>query len=463
MKVVFFPDTFAINKKCSIMILQKRSVFVIITIVFVIAGYTAKAQTTPWTLERCIEYARQNNIQIKSQKITKELSDFDLEQTRAQRFPTLNFSSNFGVSFQNTTTYNDFMEKTEATAYSDNYGLNTGVTLYSGGKLNKTIKQKQIENSAYSYDIEQSALDIEISVIQAYLQILYANESLEIAEKAVALSQTQVERGQEMYKAGSISKADLAQMQSQNASDKHQVTQAKNSLSSAKLSLKQLLELELEENFDVVFTEFDDQQVLKIIPDLSSVYQSALNNLPQMKSSALSVESANTAISVAKTSRLPTLSASASINTGTISSAGTSYFEQLGSKINENIGLSLSIPIFNNKQIRTNINKAELQSQSAQLQDMSLKKQLLSTVESLHNDAVSAQSQYVSAKEQLDAAEASFELVNEQFLAGFKNTIELITEQNNYTNALSTLLQSRYQAVLSLMLLDLYQYQNVNY
>lgn len=82
------------------MILQKRSVFVIITIVFVIAGYTAKAQTTPWTLERCIEYARQNNIQIKSQKITKELSDFDLEQTRAQRFPTLNFSSNFGVSFQ---------------------------------------------------------------------------------------------------------------------------------------------------------------------------------------------------------------------------------------------------------------------------------------------------------------------------------------------------------------------------
>ena len=180
------------------MILQKRSVFIITTIVLVIAGYTAKAQTTPWTLERCIEYARLNNIQIKSQKITKELSDVDLEQTRAQRFPTLNFSSNFGVSFQNTTTYNDFMEKTEATAYSDNYGLNTGVTLYSGGKLNKTIKQKQIENSAYSYDIEQSALDIEISVIQAYLQILYANESLEIAKKALALSQTQVERGQEM-------------------------------------------------------------------------------------------------------------------------------------------------------------------------------------------------------------------------------------------------------------------------
>jgi outer membrane protein len=426
-------------------------------------GYTVKAQTTPWTLEKCIEYARQNNIQIKSQKITKELSDVDLEQTKAQRFPTLNFSSNFGVSFQNTTTYNDFMEKTDAAAYSDNYGLNTGVTLYSGGKLNKTIKQKQIENSAYSYDIEQSALDIEISVVQAYLQILYANESLEIAKKAVALSQTQVERGLQMYQAGSISKADLAQLQSQNAGDKHQLTQAKNSLSSAKLTLKQLLELELEDEFDVVFTEFDDQQVLKIIPDLYSVYQAALNNLPQMKSSALSVESANMAISVAKASMLPTISASASINTGTISSAGASYFEQLGNKINENIGLNLSIPIFNNKQIRTNINKAELQSESAQLQDISLKKQLLSTIESLHNDAVSAQSQYVSAKEQLDAAKASFELVNEQFLAGLKNTIELITEQNNYTNALSTLLQSRFQAVSCLMLLELYQYQNMNY
>lgn len=445
------------------MILKHRSVFIITTIVFIMTGYTVKAQTTPWTLEKCIEYARQNNIQIKSQKITKELSDVDLEQTKAQRFPTLNFSSNFGVSFQNTTTYNDFMEKTDAAAYSDNYGLNTGVTLYSGGKLNKTIKQKQIENSAYSYDIEQSALDIEISVVQAYLQILYANESLEIAKKAVALSQTQVERGLQMFQAGSISKADLAQLQSQNAGDKHQLTQANNSLSSAKLTLKQLLELELEDEFDVVFTEFDDQQVLTIIPDLYSVYQAALNNLPQMKSSALSVESANMAISVAKASMLPTISASASINTGTISSAGASYFEQLGNKINENIGLNLSIPIFNNKQIRTNINKAELQSESAQLQDISLKKQLLSTIESLHNDAVSAQSQYVSAKEQLDAAKASFELVNEQFLAGLKNTIELITEQNNYTNALSTLLQSRFQAVSCLMLLELYQYQNMNF
>jgi outer membrane protein len=444
------------------MILRQKLVFIITTGFFLLFNYSVRAQTGPWSLEKCIEYARQNNIQIQSQHITKELSDVELEQTKAQRFPTLNFSSNFGLSFQNTTTYNDFMEKTDATAYSDNYGLNTGVTLYSGGKLNKTIKQKQIENSAYSYDIEQSALDIEISVIQAYLQILYAYESLEIANKAVALSQTQVERGLEMYQAGSISKADLAQLQSQNASDKHQVTQAKNALSSAKLTLKQLLELDLEEAFEVAMTDFDDQHVLRIIPDLSSVYQTALNNLPQMKSSALSVESANMAISIAKASSLPTISASASINTGTISSAGTSYFQQLGSKINENVGISLSIPIFNNKQIRSNISKAELQSQSAQLQDISLKKQLLSTIESLHNDAISAQSQYVSAKEQLYAAEASFELVNEQFRAGLKNTIELITEQNNYTNALSTLLQSRFQAVSSLMLLDLYQHQNVN-
>ncbi|MFA5301612.1 MAG: TolC family protein [Bacteroidales bacterium] len=444
------------------MILRQKLVFIITTGIFLLLNYSAKAQTESWSLDKCIEYARQNNIQIQSQQISKELSDVELEQTKAQRFPTLNFSSNFGVSFQNTTTYNDFMEKTDASAYSDNYGLNTGVTLYSGGKLNKTIKQKQIENSAYSYDIEQSSLDIEISVIQAYLQILYANESLGIAKKAIDLSQTQVERGLEMYQAGSISKADLAQLQSQNASDKHQLTQAKNALSSTKLTLKQLLELELEEEFNVVFTDFDDQQVLKIIPDLSSVYQTALNNLPQIKSSALSVESANMAISIAKASRLPTISASASINTGTISSAGSSYFQQLGSKINENVGINLSIPIFNNKQVRTNINKAELQSQSAQLQDISLKKQLLSTIESIHNDAVSAQSQYVSAKEQLDAAQASFELVNEQFRAGLKNTIELITEQNNYTNALSTLLQSRFQAVSSLMLLDLYQYQNVN-
>jgi len=417
-------------------------------------------QAEPWTLQQCIEYARVHNIEVQTREVSKAVSDVELEQTRAQRFPTLNFSSSFGVSFQNATTYNDFMEQTDAASYSDNFGLNTGVTLYAGGKLSKTIQQKQLDNTASGYDVEQALFDIEISVIQAYLQILYANESHKIALLAADLSRSQVERGLEMRKAGSMSKGDLAQLQSQAAGDNYQVTQTKNALSSAKLQLKQLLELDLEETFEVEFPDIDSLEVLNVIPNLASVYLAALDNLPQMKSSALSIESAQMGIEIAKASKMPTLTASASINTGTNSSAGTAYFEQLGSKISENVGLNLSIPIFNNKQVRTNITKAKLQSKSAELQDQSTRKQLLSTIESLHNDAVSAQSQYISANEQLQAAKISFEVVSEQFRAGLINTIELITGQNNYTSALSNQLQAKFQTVLAIKLLKLYQGQN---
>ncbi len=417
-------------------------------------------QAEPWTLQKCIEYARVHNIEVQTREVSKAVSDVELEQTRAQRFPTLNFSSSFGVSFQNATTYNDFMEETDAASYSDNFGLNTGVTLYAGGKLSKTIQQKKLDNTASGYDVEQALFDIEISVIQAYLQILYANESYKIALLAADLSRSQVERGLEMRKAGSMSKGDLAQLQSQAAGDNYQVTQTKNALASAKLQLKQLLELDLEATFEVEFPDINSLEVLNVIPDLASVYLTALDNLPQMKSSALSIESAQMGIEIAKASKMPTLTASASINTGTNSSAGTAYFEQLGSKISENVGLNLSIPIFSNKQVRTNITKAKLQSKSAELQDQSTRKQLLSTIESLHNDAVSAQSQYISANEQLQAAKISFEVVSEQFRAGLINTIELITGQNNYTSALSNQLQAKFQTVLAIKLLKLYQGQN---
>ena len=417
-------------------------------------------QAEPWTLQKCIEYARVHNIEVQTREVSKAVSDVELEQTRAQRFPTLNFSSSFGVSFQNATTYNDFMEETDAASYSDNFGLNTGVTLYAGGKLSKTIQQKKLDNTASGYDVEQALFDIEISVIQAYLQILYANESYKIALLAADLSRSQVERGLEMRKAGSMSKGDLAQLQSQAAGDNYQVTQTKNALASAKLQLKQLLELDLEATFEVEFPDIDSLEVLNVIPDLASVYLTALDNLPQMKSSALSIESAQMGIEIAKASKMPTLTASASINTGTNSSAGTAYFEQLGSKISENVGLNLSIPIFSNKQVRTNITKAKLQSKSAELQDQSTRKQLLSTIESLHNDAVSAQSQYISANEQLQDAKISFEVVSEQFRAGLINTIELITGQNNYTSALSNQLQAKFQTVLAIKLLKLYQGQN---
>ena len=437
-----------------------RGVF--LTLAAIALSLPAPAQNLhSWTLRQCIDYARENNIQVKTQELTLESAEASLEQAKAAQYPTLNFSSSVGANFQNINTYNEYMEKNGGMSFSNSFGLNSGMTIYQGGRLRNTIKQQSLQTDASEYDLEQQRIDIEISVTEAFLQILDNRENLDLARQAEELSARQVERGEELFRAGSISRVELAQLKSQNASDKYQVVSAENALETARLQLKQLLELNLGTDFDIASPEIDDALVGAPIPSLAVAYEEALATLPKMKSSELGIESADLAVKIAKGSAMPSISMNAGISTGYSSGTGITYFDQLGNKLGESVGLNLSIPIFNNKQIRTNVKKAQIQLDQARLQDESTRKQLLSTLESVRNDAVSAQHRYFAAKTQLESAEESLRLVTEQFEAGIKNTVELLTEKNNYISARSQQLQAKYQAVLAEKLLGRYMNQPI--
>ena len=412
--------------------------------------------TKAWTLRDCIEYALQNNIQIKTKEVSLETAEASLEQARAAQLPTLNFSSSFGANFRNVTTFNDYMEEAGHTSFSNNFGLNSGMTLYQGGRLQNTVKQQEVQRDAAELNVESAGFDIELSVTQAYLQVLYNREALELAQKNEELSQKQVDRGQELFAAGSISRVELSQLKSQQASDQYQTVSAENTLESSRLKLKQLLELGLDSDFHIDFPEIDDAVVAAQIPSLADAYDAALATLPQLRSSELGIESADLGVKIAKGAGLPSLSLSAGISTGWNSGTGTTYFDQLGNKLGESLGLNLSIPIFNGKQVKTNVRKAQLQLVNARLQDESTRKQLLADLESVRNDAISAQKRYFAAKIQQQAATESYSLVTEQFEAGIKNTVELLTEKNNLLNATSQLLQAKYQAVLAEKILARY-------
>ena len=433
------------------------------TLLAALVSFSAPAQTQgTWTLRDCIDYAQQHNIQIKSQEITRETAEASLEQAKAAQYPTLNFSGSFGANFQNTTTYNEYMEKNGGISLSNSFGLNSGLTLYQGGRLRNTVKQQAIQAEAAGYDVEQQRIDLEISIAQAYIQLLYDKESLDLKHQTADLSEHQVARGEELYRAGSISKVDLSQLRSQHASDLYQIVTAENTLENDRLKLKQLLELDMTDDFEPALLEIGDELVYAPLPDLNEVYAEAIAWLPSMKSAALGVDASEMAVKVAKGSYAPSINLSAGISTGWNSATGTTYFDQLGNKLGESVGLSLSIPIFNGKQVRTNVKRAELQYASQQLQYESTRKQLVSTLESLRNDAVSAQQRYYSAQEQLKSAEESYNLVSEQFNAGIKNTVELLTEKNNYVSALSQQLQAKYQAVLAAKVLGRYLQQPID-
>ena len=423
----------------------------------------SRAQNTGgWTLRQCIDYALQHNIQIKTQEVSLETADASLEQAKAQQYPTLNFSSSFGTNFQNVSTYNEYMEKNGGVSVSNSFGLNSGLSLYQGGRLRNTVRQSQVQRDASELDVEQARIDLEISVAQAFLQVLYNREALDLNRQAEELSARQVERGQQLFQAGSISRVELSQLKSQHASDQYQTVSAENTLESARLQLKQLLELGLDEPFEVRYPEIDDAVVGMPVPDLADAYAEALATLPQIRSSELDLESAELGVKIAQGSALPSISMNAGLSTGYSSGTGVTYFDQLGNKLGESLGLNLSLPIFNGKQVRTNVRKAQLQRESVRLQGESTRKQLLSTIESVRNDALAAQQRYFAAKSQLEAAAESFRLVSEQFEAGIKNTVELLTEKNNYLNARSQQLQAKYQALLSEKLLQRYMNQPID-
>lgn len=423
----------------------------------------SRAQNTEgWTFRQCIDYALQHNIQIRTQEVSLETADASLEQAKAQQYPTLNFSSSFGTNFQNVSTYNEYMEKNGGVSVSNSFGLNSGLSLYQGGRLRNTVRQSQVQRDASELDVEQARIDLEISVAQAFLQVLYNREALDLNRQAEELSARQVERGEQLFQAGSISRVELSQLKSQHASDQYQTVAAENTLESARLQLKQLLELGLDEPFEVRYPEIDDAVVGMPVPDLADAYAEALATLPQIRSSELDLESAELGVKIAQGSALPSISMNAGLSTGYSSGTGVTYFDQLGNKLGESLGLNFSLPIFNGKQVRTNVRKAQLQRESVRLQGESTRKQLLSTIESVRNDAIAAQQRYFAAKSQLEAAAESFRLVSEQFEAGIKNTVELLTEKNNYLSARSQQLQAKYQALLSEKLLERYMNQPID-
>ena len=435
----------------------------IATILFIIipslVGFSQEKPTSSWNLKDCIDYARKNNIQVQSAKVTQQNAYIDLLQAKAQLFPSLTFSSSQNLGHQKTE-QSDGKFKSQS-AYTGNYTLNGRLTIYNGSKLTRTIRQQQITNIAQEYQVNIAKNDIEIAVTEAYLQILYANESLKTNHQTLETSAAQLARSKELLAAGSIAPSDYAQIEAQYSNDQYNVTMAENTLTLNKLQLKQLLELDPTDSFDIYFPELEATQVLTPAPSPLEVYQIALETMPEMKNSQLNVESARLEEKIAAGDRLPSISLSASVATNHYSESDHSFSKQLNNRLNENVGLNISIPISKNRQIKSAIEKAKLQTETARLEELNTRKELWKTVETLHQNVISAQSRYVAATNSVKSATMSYNLVQEQFDAGMKNTVELLTEKNNYLSALQEQIQAKFEAILSLKLLNFYRNQPI--
>ena len=391
-----------------------------------------------WDLQSCIDYALEQNITIRKNRVTAASTQIDVKTAKAALFPSLSFSTSQQVvnrPYQESSSRvsgSEIISTNSKTSYNGNYGLNASWTLYNGSKRLKTIQQEKLNNQVAELDVATSENSIQESIAQIYIQILYAAESVRVNENTLQVSIAQRDRGQELLNAGSIAKSDFVQ-------------------------LKQLLELDGENEMNIYLPALSDENVLSPLPAKRDVYVSALALRPEIEASKLNVNASELGIDIAKSGYLPTVSLSAGIGTNHTSGSDFTFGEQVKNGWNNSIGLSVSVPIFNNRQTKSAVQKAKLQYETSMLSLLDEQKALYKTIEGLWLDANSAQQRYAAANEKLKSTQISYNLISEQFNLGMKNTVELLTEKNNLLQAQQEQLQAKYMAILNTQLLKFYQ------
>ena len=431
-------------------------------------GMNAEEDTPKqWTLRDCIDYALEHNITIQRNRISAESAQEDVKTAKADFLPSLSGNISQRVvnrpnSARGTIISGDNITTSESkTSYNGSYGIDANWTVYNGSKRVNTVKQQKLNNRIAELSVAESENNIEESITQIYVQILYAAEAVKVNEATLAVSRAECERARALLAAGSIAKSDLAQLEAQVSTDNYQLVTAQATLQDYKLQLKQLLELDGEKEMTLYIPTPGDENVLSPLPSKTDVYRSALTLRPEIEAGRLNVKASELDIDIARSGYIPTVSLSAGIGSTNTNGNDFTFGEQIKQNWNNSLGVTVSVPIFNNRQTKSAVQKAKIQKQSSELDLLDSQKALYKTIEGLWLDANSAQQRYVAATEKLRSTQTSYDLIQEQFNLGMKNTVELLTEKNNLLNAQQETLQAKYMAILNTQLLKFYQGEKI--
>jgi outer membrane protein len=409
-----------------------------------------------WTLQKCIQYALQQNITVQKTSLTIEINQANFSQAQAARFPSV--SGTVGQTFSWSKSIN---ANSEYGSYDGSKGtsaaINSSVILYNGGRLKNNIKQADLAVQSGKYDTETTKESISLSVLNAYLQVLYAEEQVKTSIKQVEVTTEELRLADERTKLGAIAKSDFLQVKSQLASEKLTLINAQNLLAINRVNLMQLLEIPVSPSFLISHPDFGASVSQNRNPIADTVYKIAVATKPQIKSAEINRQSAELNIDLAKAGFLPSLSLNGEVSTGYSNpTPALSFGNQMSNRITPSLGLSLSIPIYQNKQARTKVEIAKIGTKTADLNLSDTKNQLRKAIEQACVDVTAAEQKYTASLEQYQATQESYEVASEKFNNGLLNSVDYLIQKTNLNSSESTLLQSKYNLIFSYKTLDFY-------
>ncbi|WP_413998024.1 TolC family protein [Flavobacterium sp. W1B] len=407
-----------------------------------------------WDLEQCIAYSKQQNIQINTLRLTRKSTEQDLLLSKAAKYP--NFSGNATQTYTNTRnadlTVGGFQTQS---SLAGNYSLGSAMVLYNGGFLNNDVKQKKILTESAEYNAQAAENDITIQITQAYLTILLAKENTVYLNEIVETSTAQLKLGELKYNAGSIAQKEFVLLKAQLATDNYNLITSQNNERQNILILKQLLQLPSGYTLNIK-TPNSLITTLPVIV-LEEAQRIALEQRPEIKSSILEKEAAELELLKFKAGFKPTLNASGSLVSGYSNSQKTNYITQLDNNFYQRLGLSLFIPIFNNRTAKTAVEKSKIAIDQSKLNLTNTQTILSQRVEQAYINVLNAQSQYTAAEEQLEANKENYRITNEQLRLGGISTVDYLLQKNLYVQAFQNFIQARFNAVVSLKIYDFYK------
>ena len=429
--------------------------FLLIT-VFCAGAVFGQNHSGPWTLSECIRHAQENNITLQQRGLQVKQQEIQLDNSKGSRLPQVSGSVSENFSFGRGLTADNTYSNTNTT--SSGISLGTSVPIFQGLRISNSIKENELNLKAATEDLEKAKEDMSVSVAQAYVQILYNMELLDVALNQVTIDSLQVERLTSMLENGKASPAQLAQQKATLGQSRLSATQARNNLNLSLLDLSQLLELPNPEGFSIVRPAVPIDGILLGNPE--DIYAEAVENRPSVKAEMFRLDATDFTIKGAKGAFLPSISANGGIGSNyyTMSAAPSAAFmEQIKHNFSQYLGISLSVPIFSGFQNRNQVRMAELSRTNQMLQLENTKKTLYKEIQQAYYNAVASADKYRSSADAQASAQESFELMKAKYENGKANITEFNEARDNWLKAESDLLRSRYEYLYSAKLLDFYR------
>lgn len=419
-----------------------------------------------WSLDQCVSHAIENNIQIKQQALNVNYSENQLKQSKFDLAPSLNGSMGYNYNFGKTLAFDNTLS--DINSSSIDFAINSEVMIFNGLTKVNTIKKRDFELKSVLMDLEKAKDDISLAIAQAYLEILFNKELVNTSAEQLNITQQQIDHNKKQVEAGNMARGKILETEAQYANEELTLTNYDNQLQLSMLNLMQLLELPVNDSFDIVIPTFDAEEYSLDLLTTNIVFNKAVAERPEIMSRELMLQSAELDNAIAKAQLYPYLTGGFTYTTFynntytyfdpiSYEAAGDIPFgEQLDNNRRGTVYLSLVIPIFNGWAAKTNEQNTQISYENSKYELQLEKNNLLKEIQQVHANAIASAKKYFSSEKAVRSTEEAFRYVEEKFTLGIVTPLEYNDAKNKVTNAQSSFIQAKYEYIFRLKILEFY-------